>query len=775
MCPQSRATRSTPKATPFSTPSTPPRPPISAISEATAGLDGGPIRIRVGIHTGHPELDPPNYVGIDIHRAARIMSAAHGGQVILSATTAELLDGTAELKDLGNHHFKDFDAPERVYQLGEASFPPLKTLYRSNLPVPATPFLGREQELTQVTALLIDPSTRLLTLTGPGGTGKTRLALRAAEEVAPAFPDGVYWVELAALRQPDLVLSTIAHTLEARRELAEHIGSRRLLVLLDNFEQVVGAAAELGQLLSACPNVTLLVTSRELLNIKAEVTYEVRELTGREAVFLFCARARLEASEEIATLCARLDNLPLAVELAAGRTRALSPAQILDRLSQRLDLLKGARDADPRQQTLRATIEWSYDLLSETEQQLYRRLSVFAGGCAIEAAEDVADADVDILQALVEKSLLRFVDGRYSMLETIREYAAERLRDSSDAETLRHRHALWFARLLEASEETLEGSGQDALLDLLEREHDNVRAALRWALDDSQDDLALRLAAASAAFWWVRGYWNEGRRWLEAALEQSTAHDETLRAKALVGAANLAARQGDYDRAAVLADEGLAICRTLDDGSGVARAFRVLALVAFGTGDRARYRALVEQSADSARESGDTWALSMALNNLGNDALDSGDLEGAAKALDEAVGLARGRGDQRSESFFLESLALAKLEQGLAGEARVALLRSLDLAHRLGYAEVLADTLIGIAAMATTTDDYGTAARLVAGAGAIRERIGGALDPVEARFEAQVLTAVEEHLDPESRAAASRAGREMSLDELVELARSLTH
>ena len=363
---------------------------VGAAQAMTEALAAGSIQLRIGLHTGTPLVTDEGYVGDDVHLAARVAAAGHGGQVVLSRATRAHLDGVA-LTDLGEHRLKDIEGAVAIFQLGDLSFPPLKTISNTNLPRPASSFVGREQELEDVVAR-IEEGARLLTLTGPGGSGKTRLALEAASIMVPKYRAGVFWVGLAALRDPSLVIEQIAQTLGAKDELAAHIGEREMLLLIDNLEQVVEAAPELSRLLQACPNLNLLCTSRELLRVQGEVEYEVPPLASREAVSLFCERSRLEPSDEIAKLCARVDNLPLAVELAAARAKALSPAQILDRLTSSLDLLRGGRDADPRQQTLRATIGWSYDLLSEDEQRRFRTLSVFAGGCTLEAAEEVADA-----------------------------------------------------------------------------------------------------------------------------------------------------------------------------------------------------------------------------------------------------------------------------------------------------------------------------------------------------------------------------------------------
>ncbi|MGH3127485.1 MAG: ATP-binding protein, partial [Gaiellaceae bacterium] len=459
---------------------------IDAASAFSEALSSGPISVRVGLHTGTPLLTEEGYVGGDVHRAARIAAAGHGGQVLVSSATAQLVE--LELADLGEHRLKDLSASERIYQLGDGDFPALKSLYRTNLPVPATPFLGRERELSEVVELLSVDDARLLTLTGPGGTGKTRLALQAAAIASEAYPDGVFWVPLAPLRDPALVLATAAQTLGSKNGLAEHIQDKTMLCLFDNFEQVVEAAPDVAALLSECPNLDVLVTSRERLRVGGEQTYPVPPLAESDGEALFLTRARavdpaFTPSEAVRELCLRLDELPLALELAAARTALFSPEQLLAKLSQRLDLLKGERDADPRQQTLRATVEWSYDLLLEEEQRLFARLAVFAGGCAYEAAEEVAGADPDTLQSLLDKSLVRKRDSktgaRYWMLETIREYAAERLEASGEAGELRQRHAAYFLDLAEQAEPYLATGGK--WLDRLDVEVDNLRSALDLA------------------------------------------------------------------------------------------------------------------------------------------------------------------------------------------------------------------------------------------------------------------------------------------------------
>ena len=478
---------------------------LAAAAAITDGLAPGPVNVRIGLHTGTPLVTDEGYVGEDVHVAARVAAAGHGGQVLVSAATAALV--TEPLLELGEHRLKDIAAPVALFQLGDGSFPPLRTLATSNLPRPASSFVGREQELQAVLARIAG-GARLLTLTGPGGSGKTRLALEAGAALVTDFRAGAVWVGLASLRDPELVGETIARAVGARNGLAEHIGERRLLLVVDNFEQVVAAAPELSALVAACPNLTVVVTSRERLRVDGEVEFAVPPLAAAEAVALFCERAQLEPSDEIAELCRRLDSLPLGVELAAARASALSPAQILERLGAGLDLLRGGRDADPRQATLRATIAWSHDLLSDGERRLFHRLSVFVGGCTLDAAEQVAEADLDTLQSLVEKSLLRFSSERYSMLETIREFAAEQL-DPQEGEELRARLRAFVVALAEASAPSLHTADEAAVSARLDADYANVRAAVADAFARREPDDAARILGALYPFLISHGHLGE--------------------------------------------------------------------------------------------------------------------------------------------------------------------------------------------------------------------------------------------------------------------------
>jgi predicted ATPase len=641
---------------------------LTAASAFTEALASGPIQVRVGLHTGAPLLADEGYVGDDVHFAARVAATSHGGQIVLSAATADLVEH--ELVDLGEHRLKDIEHAVSIFQLGEGSFPPLKTISNTNLPRPASSFLGREREREAVLERLAD-GARLLTLTGPGGTGKTRLAIEAASTLVSEYKAGVFWVGLASLRDPALVSETIAQTLGAKDGLAEHIQERELLLLLDNVEHVVECAPELSALLQACPNLALLVTSRELLRVHGEVEYPVPPLATHEAVELFCSRCLLEPSEEIRELCARLDNLPLAVELAAARSNALTPAQITERLVGRLDLLKGGRDADPRQQTLRATIEWSYELLSGEEQQLFARLSVFAGGCTVESAEEVCDADLDILQSLVEKSLLRFTDGRYWMLETIREYAGDRLARSDELEVLRERHLRFFLELAESAEPALWAQHTDEWLPRLDPEVANFRVVLGRAMRVESAVVSVRLAGSLYPYWELRAQHREARGWLTQALALGDDVPPHARAKVLVAAGRATAWQFDWPAAVEL----------------------------------------LEQAVELSRELGDPEAIGRCLGFIGHSRLFTGDADGAAAALNEGVELARSTGDRKSLARALYNAAFAPIELRDFASARSMFEEAAEVARAEGMKLLHALSVLHLAYTATLAGDSARASR----------------------------------------------------------------
>jgi predicted ATPase/class 3 adenylate cyclase len=645
---------------------------VAAASALTEALASGQVQVRVGLHTGTPLLTDEGYVGEDVHRAARIAASGHGGQVLASASTAPLVE--LELRDLGEHRFKDLTAPERVFQLGQGDFPPLKTLHQTNLPIPQTPFLGREKELGEVLSLLVRDDVRLLTLTGPGGTGKTRLAAQAAGALADRYPHGVFWVPLAPVRDPVLVLESASQVLGAKDGLASHIADKRMLLLFDNFEQVIEAAPGLSALLGDCPHLELLVTSREALHLAGEQEYPVPPFAPEEGVGFFAARARaakpdFAIDEAVPEICRRLDELPLALELAAARVKALSTEQILSRLEQRLPLLTGGpRDVPQRQRTLRATIEWSYELLTPEEQRLFVLLSAFSGGCTFEAANEVTDADLDTLQSLVDKSLLRYSDDRYWMLETIREYARERLEESMD-EPLRDRHANFFLQFAESAEAELTGADQPRWLERLADEHENLRVALERFLGGDNVERALRLASSLVVFWYVRGYYGEGRAWLERVLADPLPDESPALAKALWGAGFLGVLSNEYDSAPARLEHSLAVARRVNDPSTLARCLDVLGLLAFFRDEVTDARALLEESIDAAGRAGDFWCLADALGTLGSICPLQGDLEAAEAAGHEALSIARPAGDQHGVRMALFGLALTALRRGDAETA----------------------------------------------------------------------------------------------------------
>jgi predicted ATPase len=736
-----------------------------ALAAAAAARDSLGLSVRMGVHSGTPLVTDEGYVGPDVHRAARIAAAGHGGQILVSSSTAALL-ADADLRDLGPHRLKDLSAPERIYQLGHDGFTPLKSLHQTNLPIPATAFLGREKELPQMLELLA--GTRLLTLTGPGGTGKTRLALQGAALAADDYPDGVWWVPLAPLRDSQLVLTTASQTLGARNGPAEHIGDRRMLVLFDNFEQVVDAAPDVAQLVASCPNLDVLVTSREPLRVTGEQEYAVPPLVHEEGVGFFLARARavapeFEPDESVSDICRRLDDLPLALELAAARVKALTTRQILDRLEQRLPLLTGgARDLPERQRTLRATIEWSYELLDEPERRLFTGLGVFRGGCTLEAAEAVANADVDTLQSLVDKSLLRRTGDRYWMLETIREFANERIDDD-----VRRRHAEYFLARAEEAEPYLRADDPE-WVSRLAADLDNLRAALDRLEQTGETQSVMRLLGGAARLWYLRNPWRESWQRLESALA-ADAQPTAARAKVLRAAGAMAVVNREFETARELIEEALALNAAIGDPEGLAYSRFLLGFAAVEEGDFARARKPLEQSLREFDELGKDHIRGLVAVNLAWAYEELGEFELARELNENNLRRAEASGDDRVRFFSLSNLASYAERGGRPAEALSILQEAIRIIRRLDDSIHTSYALMRVASLIAATEAE-RAANLLGYTLEVVEELGLGMPPYATRRHDKILTALHEQLDEETVTRALERGRQMSLDAAVELA-----
>lgn len=749
--------------------------PKHALEAARAGqqaLHGGPIRVRMAIHTGTPEVTDEGYVGPDVHAGARVAEVAHGGQILVSAATAALVDRSG-LRDLGVHRLRDMSTAQRIYQVGDAKFPPLVTPYQSNLPEPPTPFIGRERETADVVALLTRDDVRLLTLTGPGGIGKTRLALGAAALLRDRYPDGVWWISLAALRDPALVLETAAQALSAGGDLGRRIADRRMLLVFDNLEQVLDAARDVAGLLTASAGLDLLVTSRAVLQVAAEHEYEVPPLAAHDARNLFVARARAikpdftaegESVSLVDTLCKRLDQLPLAIELAAARVKVMDPAQILARLDRRLQLLTtGARDLPKRQQTLRATIEWSYDLLAPHERRLFTRLAVFHGGTDLDAAEAVAEADLDTLQSLVAQSVLRRREGRFVMLEAIREFGGQLLDGSADRVDLAHRHADHYLALAEEAEPHLYAFSRP-WLERLDDEHDNMRAALDLMEAETDTHRALRLAGALQRFWIIRGHLAEGTGRLERLLTLDD-RPTPARGKALNGAALLAINTGQPRTAQRLAEEALTLHGELGDRWGTARSAYVLGSACAAERDFQRARELFETSVSIFAELGDAHNQLFVSSNLSWAHGELGDLE-RARELDTANLLrARELGNDSMVALSLAGLAMAAIRDGRDAEALEMLTETLQIDRSLGDVRRSVDDLCRMCRVLAATGRPDLAARLLTGAESLHDEIGATVSPDIALLNQQTADLIRQQIGQRALEAAQAEGRGMTFEE----------
>ena len=702
---------------------------LEAARSASKDLEGGPIRVRMGLHTGTPWLTDEGYVGVDVHRAARIAASGHGGQILLSASAAALVD-PGLLRDLGEHRLKDLSAPERIFQLGDEEFTRLKTLHQTNLPVPATPFLGRQRELDQLHPLLTGEHPRLVTLSGPGGTGKTRLALQAAADAADTYPDGVFWVPLAAVRDPKLVMPTVAQALGAGDQLAAYISGQAMLLVLDNVEQVVAAAPDLVALLAACPRLKLLATSREVLAVAGEQVCPVPPLDQAEGVAFFMARSRAAkpgfvGGAAVTELCARLDNLPLALELAAARVRIMSVDQLVERLGSRLDLLRAGRGADPRQATLRATIEWSHDLLEPEERTLFARLAIFVGGCTLEAAEEVCDADVDVLQSLVDKSLVRVRDdGRIWMLETIREYAVERLDHSAGAEHVRSRHGQYFGHLVtgdEFSATALETSVDSFVA--VHVEHANLLAALDHLEHVGATQQALEMATALSPFWMVGGFVLEARNRLERALDADPAAT-AARAAALYGLGEALAMTGDVEGAWRRAQEALALHRSLGDRRGSAESLQLLGYCHVEAGELEAGRDLYEQCIALLGEGPPDRLLIWAGRSLAWVQWELGELDEARRTYEASLAESRRQGNRSAEATVLGASALLAAQQGRFDDAIGGSRASMVIWRELHDPVSVGERIGGVASVLAAAGRWDEAAQALAYSRVILARLG---------------------------------------------------
>lgn len=775
-----------------------------------------PLRVRSALHTGSPELRGRDYFGPTLNRVARLMGAAHGGQILVSETTRSLLrDRVVPLRDLGKHRLRDLLRPEHIFEVREpeAPHPPLRTLdaRSNNLPTQATPFVGRERELAELLDLAGDHS--LITLTGPGGAGKTRLAVQAAADLADAY-DGVHFVALARVRETEEVLSAVVDAigLQSRgsedqfRALSDYLHGRRVLLVLDNFEHVMDAAALVGSLLDAAPAVGFLVTSRELLRLRAEQHYpvgplalprpgralSVEEVASFASVRLFTDRAnavqpgfRLDEGNagDVAAICRRLDGLPLAIELAAARVRLLSPKHLRAALERDLGLLRGGPvDAPERHQTLLDTIRWSYDLLDDTEQALFRRMAVFSGGRSLEGLEKVClpglDMDpVSAADALMDKSLLRASQGtggdlRLEMLETIHGFARARLEESGELEEMSRSHAAYFADLAERAEQELRGRNQQEWVGRLEDERPNFDAALAWSLGGGDPTPGHRIVAGLRDFWFYQGHYRDMGRWVDNAVASLSGQPARVQAGVFLSAGFHAF--GTYrDEAVELLRK--AIARYEQAGDDPHRALAMIWLAGAHEilqRDVRSARELLEEGLALARRAGAVNIVAQALNMWGEMERGAGNYERAKEIQQEALEVVRETGERRRIAMLSHNLGLIAHHLGDDEEAERMIRQSLDLAVEQDFDALTAQVLVALAGQMTLRGAPEVAARLVGAADAFFDSIGFKTQPADTPDSERIRRELKETLGDERYERQVAEGALLDLDQAVELARA---